>query len=65
MARPNTTTLNENGDGLCGVCKRKFRITSLELCSCCDKWCCSSHRSKSKRITGAYVCSSCKSKGAE
>lgn len=59
MSRPNTTVMNENGDGLCGVCKRKFSGTALELCMCCDKWCCPSHRKKSKRISGAYICSNC------
>lgn len=65
MARPNTTTLNENGEGLCGVCKRKFSSSSLESCCYCGKWCCSSHRSRSKKAVGGYVCSACKSTGAE
>ena len=59
MSSANTRELNENGEGLCNVCKRKFKIQTLELCMCCDKWCCTSHRGRSKKISGAYICSNC------
>ena len=59
MHRPNTTELNEKGEGLCCVCRRKFGIEELNLCNGCDRWMCKAHTT---RVRGIVVCTKCANK---
>ena len=52
----NTTTLDQNGYGLCGVCRKKFFVGQLYTCAYCDKWICSAHK---KNYKGMTVCTRC------
>lgn len=56
----NSDTLNENGEALCCVCKRKFSISELYLCDYCDKWVCTSHLKKG--TLGGKMCENCAQK---
>ncbi|MBQ8763966.1 MAG: hypothetical protein IJZ07_07665 [Clostridia bacterium] len=52
----NTTTLDQNGYGLCGTCRRKFYIRDLDVCAYCQKWVCNTHK---KKLEGLPVCPKC------
>lgn len=52
----NTTTLDQNGYGLCGTCRKKFYIGQLDSCAYCDKWVCPAHK---KKHGGLTVCPKC------
>lgn len=52
----NTTVLNEKGSGLCGICRKKFFISDLKMCSSCDKWVCREH---TIRYKGLELCARC------
>lgn len=52
----NTTTLDEHGYGLCGICRKKFFVGQLDSCAYCDKWVCPVHKKKYKGLT---VCPKC------
>lgn len=51
-----TTHLDERGYGLCCVCRKKFFISDLYLCDCCDKFVCTTHKKKYKNLN---ICLSC------
>ena len=52
----NSCNLNENGDALCSICRRKFSINDLYNCDYCGKWVCKNH---AKRKNGVTICEKC------
>lgn len=60
----NSTSVDEDGNVLCTVCKRKHSIANVEACTYCSKWVCRMHRRKSTAVEG-YVCDFCRQRGAK
>lgn len=60
----NSESVDEDGNVLCAVCKRKFFIGDVEACSYCGKWVCRMHRRRSSAVEG-FVCDFCRQTGAK
>ena len=52
----NSYDLNESGEALCCICRRKFSLSDLYLCPGCERWVCKNH---AKKCRGVLVCERC------
>lgn len=56
-SRVNSDTLNERGEALCYICKRKKSLPELYNCDYCGKWVCKVHIKKGP--LGGKICERC------
>lgn len=57
VTRANSNTLNENGEALCCVCRRKKPLSDLSNCDYCGKWVCREHVKRGP--LGGKICERC------
>lgn len=55
----NTYQLNDRGQALCCVCRKKKEFDELETCSVCGKWVCKNCSSYQKQFPFGYICKRC------
>lgn len=51
----NSTSVDDDGNVLYAVCKRKHFIEDVEACTYCGKWVCRMHRRKAPQSKGMCV----------
>ena len=56
----NSESLNENGEGMCISCRKKFPLHQLETCEVCQRFVCKSCAVYRRQgYPYGYVCKSC------
>ena len=58
----NTYELNENGQALCCVCRRKKDFSELETCGVCERWVCRDCASYRRQFPYGYISKTCQKK---